>query len=308
MPAPTLDGRLLCASGAAYAITGDMKMLAPDPQDLYIAGAGFVQPPTVFTAGPEAIDGCLVGLIEDGLVLAFRGTMPLDLENPPSVRDWVSDFQAEPITVSGFPGCVHAGFSAALVALWPSITAELERQAAGAPAGRPLFITGHSKGGAMAPLAAWAVRASSGTTPLKVVTFAAARPGDAAFRAAYVSSGIDHTRYEYNIDIVPHLPLSDGGFVDVLHQFPLPDLPWFQDLFADLDRFDYQPVGNLRYIESDLRVVDGSTSLQARRDQALAVEVLRWQFAQIAENHAIGCGSGYMSAVAPTGVCPPSTT
>ena len=53
MPAPTLDGRLLCASGAAYAITGDMKTLAPDPQDVYINGAGFVQPPTVFTAGPE---------------------------------------------------------------------------------------------------------------------------------------------------------------------------------------------------------------------------------------------------------------
>jgi hypothetical protein len=85
MPAPTLDGRLLCASGAAYAITGDMKTLAPDSKNVYINGAGFVRPDevTVFTAGPLAIDGCLVGEIQDGLVLAFRGTMPLDFNDPP---------------------------------------------------------------------------------------------------------------------------------------------------------------------------------------------------------------------------------
>ena len=44
--------------------------------------------------------------------------------------------------------------------------------------------------------------------------------------------------------------------------------------------------------------------LRTERDQALAVEILRWQFAQIAMNHSIGCGSGYMSAIVPTGVCP----
>ncbi len=305
MPAPTLDGRLLCASGAAYAITGDMKALAPDPQDIYIAGAGFKQPPAVFTAGPESIDGCLVGEIEDGFVLAFRGTMPLDLHNPPSVRDWVNDFHAQPIRVAGFPGAVHAGFSGALAALWPSITDELKRQSGGSPASRPLLITGHSKGGAMAALAAWSLQGIA-STPVKVVTFAAAKPGDADFRAAYQAAGIDQTRYEYNIDIVPHLPLSDGGFMDVLSRFPLSELPWFHDLFTDLSRFDYQPVGTLRYIESNGQIVDDSPGLRLRRDQALAVEILRWQFAQIALNHSIGCGSGYMSAIAPTGVCPPA--
>jgi hypothetical protein len=307
MPAPTLDGRLLCASGAAYAITGDMKTLAPDPQDVYIAGAGFVQPPTVFTAGPLAIDGCLVGEIEDGFVLAFRGTMPLDLDDPPSVRDWVSDFHAEPISVTGFPGAVHAGFSDALTALWPSITAELQRQSGGSPSSRPLLVTGHSKGGAMASLAAWHLHGTAGTPPVKVVTFAAAKPGDADFRAAYQAAGIDDTRYEYNIDIVPHLPLSDGGFIDVLSRFPLSHLPWFHGLFTNLDRYDYQPVGTLRYIESNGQIVDDSTGLRLRRDQALAVEILRFHFAQIAMNHAIGCGSGYLSAIAPTGVCPPAS-
>ncbi len=34
----------------------------------------------------------------------------------------------------------------------------------------------------MAALAAWSLKATAGTPPLKVVTFAAAKPGDAAFR------------------------------------------------------------------------------------------------------------------------------
>ena len=67
MPAPTLDGRLPCASSAAYAITGDMTTLAPDPKDVYISGAGFVQPPSVDTAGLDGIDGCLVGGAEVGV-------------------------------------------------------------------------------------------------------------------------------------------------------------------------------------------------------------------------------------------------
>src|SRR5262249_57077105 len=76
MPAPTLDGRLLCASGAAYAITGDEPTLAPDPDNVYLAGAGFVRPPKVLVGGQREIDACLVGEIADGVVIAFRGTLP----------------------------------------------------------------------------------------------------------------------------------------------------------------------------------------------------------------------------------------
>lgn len=305
MPAPTLDGRLLCASGAAYAITGSMKTLAPDPTDVYIAGAGFVQPPSVFVAGPDSVDGCLVGRIEDGLVLAFRGTMSLDLNNPPSIVDWAGDFDAQPITVAGFPGCVHAGFSGALKALWPRITDELQRQAAGAPAGLPLLVTGHSKGGAMAALAAWALSQTDGRPRVKVVTFASAKPADKDFRVAYnAAAGIDHTRYEYDIDVVPHLPLADSGLLNALSRLPFESIPGFKEMLADLGRFDYLPVGTLRYIESDGQIVGESDGLWARRETTLAWEIARCQWLQIVANHAIGCGSGYMSAIAPTGVCP----
>ena len=139
--------------------------------------------------------------------------------------------------------------------------------------------------------------------PVKVVTFAAAKPGDAAFRAAYEAAGIDHTRYEYNIDIVPHLPLSDGGFIDVLSGFPLPT-PRARRLHRELcsDSIISRSARS-SYIESNGQIVDDSPGLRASRDQALVRAILGLQFQQIAMNHAIGCGSGYMSAVAPTGVC-----
>ena len=157
----------------------------------------------------------------------------------------------------------------------------------------------------MAALAAWASRATAGTPPLKVVTFAAAKPGDAAFRAAYQAAGIDHTRYEYNIDIVPHLPAVGRRFHRRAVEVPPAGLPGFHDLIANLERFDYQPVGTLQYIESNGQIVDDSR----RAPDESRPGPRRWrssgcQFAQIAMNHAIGCGSGYMSAIAPTGVCP----
>ena len=174
-----------------------------------------MRPPTVLVKGPREIDACLVGEIDDGLVVAFRGTLPLDLHSIPTLRDWLGDFQAEPIAVAGFPGAVHSGFFSALSVLATGIVDELKRQQAGATAARPLFVTGHSKGGAVAALAAWSLQ-RAGVKPARVVTFAGAKPGDADFRAAYEAAGIDHVRYEYNNDIVPHLPLSNGGFYDVL--------------------------------------------------------------------------------------------
>lgn len=304
MPAPTLDGRLICASGAAYAINGAMKILAPEPKDLYLEGAGFLHDPVVVVAGDESIDGCLVGRTGDGIVLAFRGTMPFDINNPPSVRDWIGDFHAAPIRFDGFPGCVHAGFGVAFHGLWPGIEPALRALLYSAPKDQPILVTGHSKGGAMAALAAWKIRQTPDLPPPKVITFAGAKPADATFRAAYLAAGIDQVRYEYNIDIVPHLPLSDQGFFDVLKQFPLDALDWFRDLLVNVERFDYQPVGTLRYIEASGQIVDDSDQLRRRRDQILALQVLTGHFAQIAANHSIGCGSGYMRAVAPSGVCP----
>jgi Lipase (class 3) len=298
MLAPTLEGRLLCASGSAYAIVGSETTLAPDPTSVYLAGAGFLQPPSVLIGGPEEIDACLVGEIADGFVIAFRGTLPLDLHSIPTLRDWLSDLQADPVTVPGFPGVVHQGFADALGVLMPLITAELAKQQAASTApGKAVYVTGHSKGGALAALAAWSLL-QAGIMPAKVVTFAAAKPADAVFAGAYDTSGIVHARYEYNNDIVPHLPLSDGGFIDVLSK-----LPFIGQNYTVLNRFNYHPVGTLFYIESNFQIIPDNATLRSRRDLGLAIEIIMGRFAQIAADHSIGCGSGYMTGVAPTGVC-----
>jgi hypothetical protein len=296
MPAPTLEGRLLCAAGAAYAITADEPTVAPDPENVYLAGAGFVRPPSALVGGPREIDACLVGEIADGVVVAFRGTLPLDIHRAPTLFDWLNDFNADPVKADGFPGHVHSGFLLALIALAPRLTVELARQRVGPLAAKPLLVTGHSKGGAVAALAAWQLQA--GGIPVKVVTFAGAKAGDADFRTAY-DAKVDHTRYEYNNDIVPHLPPSQDGFLRVLTSLPVVGAR-----FQGLKRFDYEPVGVLRYIDQSGRLHDDEPMLRVERDLTLAREIVRLRLLQIAMDHAIGCGSGYMSAAAPTGVCP----
>jgi hypothetical protein len=297
MAAPTLEGRLLCASGAAYAITGSEPTLAPDPMNVYLNGAGFVRDPAVVRGGPREIDGCLVGEIEDGIVVAFRGTLPFNIHQISSIRDWINDFEADPINAAGFPGAVHRGFFSALDVLADGIAAQLQQQRVGALANMPLLITGHSKGGAVAGLAAWKFQGIE-NTPVKVVTFAAAKPADAQFRAAYTQAGIDHVRFEYNDDIVPHVPLSTGGFVDLLRA-----IPFIGSQLNNLNRFDYQPVGVLQYINQLGQVQGEDPLLRAQRDATLVAELLQGHFLQIGSDHAIGCGSGYMRAVAPVGVC-----
>jgi hypothetical protein len=295
MPASTRDGRLICASGCTYEITAD-GILAVDPTDVYYPGAGFLAPPATFVGGDELIDACLVGSTPDGVVLAFRGTLPFDLNSSPTVLDWLDDFNADPVDAVGYPGQVHEGFFGSLGFLWDRALAEVARQRTGALAALPLLVTGHSKGGALAALAAWRLQVEN-KIPAKVVTFAAAKPGDGTFRDAY-DAQIDHTRYEYADDIVPHLPPSQGGFLDVLSS-----LPFIGSRFSGLKRFDYEQVGMLRYIDSSGRFVDVTPTLPIERTLSLVQQIVRLHFHQIAIDHSIGCGSGYMTAICPSGVC-----
>jgi hypothetical protein len=299
MPAPTLEGRLLCASVCCYAITGDgvLNIPATDFYATFAAGAGFAQPPVAFVGGDDLIDACLVGTLADGVVLAFRGTLPFDIHSHQTLLDWLNDFNADPVNADGYPGTVHSGFLGALTPLRDRLVAEVQRQRVGPAAAQPLLITGHSKGGAMAPLAAWRLHTALGI-PVKVVTFAGARPGNLAFESAY-DALIDHTRYEYADDIVPHLPPSQDGFLAVLSSLPL-----VGPRFAGLKRFDYKSVGTLRFIDWTGQIEGDSTSLEVERTLSLVSLIVRARFAQIGSDHAVVCGSGYMTAVCPTGVCP----
>jgi hypothetical protein len=299
MPATTLEGRLLCASACAYAITPGDSSLDPDAAIPHYAGVGFTRPPVTFQAGHEEIDACLVGTTGDGVVAAFRGTLPLD--GPftlPTLLDWVNNLNVTPVNGDGMPGQVHEGFLGSLDSLWPSVRAEVRRQLSQAGAPSALLVTGHSKGGAVAALAAMRFQAKEALSP-KVVTFAAPKPGNKPFADAY-NAAIDHTRYEFADDVVPHLPPS-ASLLSVLAT-----LSFFNRRLAGLARFDYERVGSLMYIDRSFTVIpDPNDALLDGRRQRLVRLILRGHLQQIGDDHRSACGYGYMTALCPSGVCPP---
>jgi hypothetical protein len=302
MQAPTVDGRLLCASEVAYTAikSGPVNPSLSAP---YYAGAGFLETPTAFVGGPELIDACLVGRTTDGVVAAFRGTQPIDDKTKPikeRIRDWCNDFRAELDSSPGLPGRMHAGFLAAINALWSDVFQEIRRLLTLNKDPAPVLITGHSKGGAMAAIAAlkW-IQATDGK-PV-IMSFAAARAGNDDFAAALNKMLPSFKRYENRDDIVPHLPP---------HITLIPLLSAATDSrFDDLEDYNYQSVGQLFYIDAAGNIESpaaGSLAdhvLRLKRFARLAEAIAEGDFDQIVNDHSIDCGSGYQQAICPTGVC-----
>jgi len=297
MTAPTLNGRLICASASTYGIVNGA--LGPDEPAPYFAGTGYLDAPGVFVGGDKDIDAVLVGTNADGVVVAFRGTLPPQLPIPLQIAlDWFSDFEFAPVVKPDMPGPVHRGFYDALQFLWAGVRDEVHRRLDALGDGAKLFITGHSKGGGIAPLAAWRFHKAEGITP-KVVTFAGAHCGSSQFAAAY-NAEIDQDRYEFGNDIVPWLPLSEQILENIPQSLKL--LP-FANPFAKLQAFDYEPTGTLFYIQRDLSIISGNPDLKKQRLDSIAKAFLHVE--QIIRDHSLQCGleSGYMQAVCPAGVC-----
>jgi len=184
------------------------------------------------TAGPDGRDGALVQHLHSGDVLiAFRGTQ--SQPNAASVWDWINDLRAELVEAEGFPGRVHAGFLDSLNALWSGLFDALERPALTAeeqaklPWNKSLWITGHSKGGALAQLAGCRLAALKPT----VVTFAAPMVGDLDFSGLYPDD-VNVTRYESAHDIVPHLPpLWYRAVGKCVHEVVSPEQPYLRSIY-----------------------------------------------------------------------------
>jgi hypothetical protein len=300
-PAPTLDGRLICACNCAYDIVQPGN-LPTDPADKYYVGAGFLKTPAAFQ-DPTGIHAGLVGTMADGIVLAMRGTLSFDFHDRTSLCDWLNDFAAEQVRPGWLPADsavqVHSGFLLALEALVAQgVLTEVNQQVQALGAGAKLLITGHSKGGAVAPLAAlrlWTTAA----IPSRVVTFAAPHAGNPAFADVYSNAQIVHTRYEFQDDIVPQAPPTIGG---VLAQ--LESVPWVGSLLSGLEQFDYEPVGELRFIDWSNEIVADSTPLDLKRLAHLTEIILAKQWEVFARDHQISCEAGsYMPAICPAGVC-----
>ena len=124
-------------------------------------------------------------------IVAFRGTV--------SIGNALTDVETALIRHDIFPGLVHLGFARAAEAVYPTVRAlltALDRDL-------PIWVTGHSLGGAMATLVAHRL-AHEGFPVRAVYTYGSPRPGDRNFRDAY---RLPNYRFVNDNDLVPHLPL-----------------------------------------------------------------------------------------------------
>jgi len=285
----SITARLLCAARHAYDVS-TTGPVANTPDSTRIGFAGQVDG---FVDGPDGINAALVGEAADAIVVAFRGTLPPGSPNPGQViLDWANDVDALLMTdPGGLPGKVHQGFLGALDSLWPAMEPVVKSRSAASPA-KPIYVTGHSKGGPLANLAAMRLRAAlAQTTPVMVATFAGARPGGDAFAAAY-NQAIPHgARYEYADDIVPHLPPSDE-FVAMFK-----DIPEIGSTVQKLT-LGYASAGDLHFIDWSGNFVPDTPLLRLERFTHLAKLMVTLGFATIVADHSIALGtSGYDKAI-----------
>ncbi|WP_235680189.1 lipase family protein [Paenibacillus albicereus] len=156
------------------------------------------------------------------VVAAFRGTS--------STSEWLTDFMAEQIeyTVVKDGGKTHRGFTSLYESLRPQLRELLERTGAR----KPLFLTGHSLGGALATLAALDLAKNGpGRNPI-VYTFAAPRVGDSEFAESYAKAVPRSFRLANSNDIVTYLP-------PLVYQDPRTKLIYYYSHVSELAELDF---------------------------------------------------------------------
>jgi len=144
------------------------------------------------------------------IVISFRGTEKF--------KDWLTDAGIEFHNTPN--GRTHKGFDKALDSVWSRITQTLEKVH---QYGQPLWITGHSLGGALAVLAAARLTLDIDQNVYKSInglyTFGQPRVGDRVFVKA-LDNEIKprYFRFVNDNDMVPRVPdrlnqYQEGGFI-----------------------------------------------------------------------------------------------
>lgn len=195
----------------------------------------------------------LVGITNKEIIIAFKGT--------DSFVDVLTDLAAPQIQ---FPpeyggGKVHFGFYQSLNSIYSDLLSEVNKLSL-KNSDLPIFVTGHSKGGALAILMArMLLKDLNPRVPIYVCTFAAPRVGDATFKNGYKSLERNHNRYECPLDIVPHLPLTKPEYqlfkrLSPYYDNSYPILPQIiVTLFWFFENFEqYAAVGEYCYVPPKL--------------------------------------------------------
>jgi triacylglycerol lipase len=132
---------------------------------------------------------CHLAFNEDFAIVAFRGTQP---------DDWQDIFDDGRFGLDDWPhGRVHEGFKAAFKRIEKKLRDALKTHASN----KPLWITGHSLGAALAVLAADTIETRG------IYTFGLPRVGNTLFTGHYNQRFSGRSfRYVNDVDVVTHVP------------------------------------------------------------------------------------------------------
>jgi hypothetical protein len=300
-PPTNLNCILLNACGAAYNIAPGTCTYTAD--ETYSPNVGYTQGPQTACAGNKLINAATVGQCSFGIVVAFRGTLPPVETDPDALFDWLQDFFAEPTTCTSgsykVPGQVHSGFYHATT----SIIDAVQKLVAGYNPGpnNPVYVTGHSKGGALASIGAYILSENLGIPNVQpLVTFASPKPGDINFMGGF-QKVLSQTRYENYNDIIPLLPPATEFInlvVDVVQLIPYVGKK-LAALFLSAENWNYVPVGTMQFITSSFEVISNETVEAQIWDVTKEFGEDLWDedFASFAVAHSLAPGNGYNSGV-----------
>jgi len=140
---------------------------------------------------------------DQAIIIAFRGTS--------SVEDALTDAKIKLIADPGTKGKIHEGFKTGLDKVWNEIWNAVGRSRLHDK--RPIWLTGHSLGGALALTAAARLRFEKNVIINGLYTFGQPRVGDLAYvKACNKAFGLQYFRFVHNNDIVPRVPMRVMGF------------------------------------------------------------------------------------------------
>ena len=136
-------------------------------------------------------------------IVVFRGSE--------TITDWINDFTFQLQAAPGSWGRgvrVHKGFANALHTVY------LQIKQAVANSNKPVYVTGHSLGGALATLCAYRLQKVDGIHVSGVYTFGAPRVGNSEFKEEYNKILLEETfRWVNKYDTTPQVPNYGPGVV-----------------------------------------------------------------------------------------------
>lgn len=317
--AKTLEGRLLCASKVAYidanfftknTSTTSTKEIRSELE--YFKSVGYVQGSTAKRIS-RSINSAFIGKNKDGIIVAFRGTVSS------SALDWIQNaglllrkasislnHDGKTQSLVTLPGRIHSGFFAALRSILSPLKKEILNMLSYPE--EKIYFTGHSKGGALASIAAMIFQLDESLPNVTAVyTYASAKPGDSEFRNSY-NKMINQISFESYLDIIPFLPPSTPTMLEEMKKNNPEMSGMVEEMLWDkanlkkqhsnkkkkstkssLFQWDYQTVGERRYIDRDANIkLNVNRDLDNLRIQEFESETIL-RLNKFSSAHCVGC-------------------